>query len=209
VNPQSGLEAEWVRVQTHRYFLAFAARRGTPQHGGPAFAIWTTLDGRQPKAEVLGVQMTRDPEGKPLPVFGPIPEDLYNQITEESDDEKKGTKEETVIMRLELTASEFERTHKVFARWDKYVKTGSLPQGDPYLNVMEFLRRAVAPLNQCGEKLKLDTIRQTADGLLTKYRLRQQPLEFIREMRKGNEDLHVSDRFFPWGWRPMLQFPGQ
>lgn len=210
VNPESGQQAEWVKVQTHRYFLTFAARSGMPQQGGPVFAMWTTLDGRQPNVEVLGIQISRDPEGKALPVFGPIPDEVYNQITEESDeDKKKSRKGETALMRLELTASEFERTHKVFAIWDNEVKSRSLPQNDPYLNVMEFMRRAVEPLNQCGEKLKLDKVTRTAERLVTKDDLRLRPLEFIRAMRKKNEDLHVSDRFFPWGWRPVLQFSGQ
>jgi hypothetical protein len=201
----SAQKTRWVRERTHRYFLALAARSGTPQHGGPAFAMLTTLDGRQTKVEALGVQMTKDAESNILPVFGLIPAELYEQVAADSDERKKDGKDKNMMMRLELTAAEFERIHKVFEVWKKYVKTSALPHSDPYLNGMEFLRKAVEPLNRCGERLKLDKLNPSLDRPVTKENLREQPLEFIRAIRKNNEDLHVPDAFFPWGWRPMLQ----
>lgn len=210
VNPISGDKAEWVRVQTHRYFLTFAGRSGPPQ-GVATFAMLTILDGRQTKVEALGIQMTKAPDGKPLPVFGPISAELYDQLTDENQKgkkntkDKKSTKDETVIMRLELTAAEFDRTHKVFEIWDKYVKTQALPHNDPSLNVMEFLRRTAESLDRCDEKLKLHTLTgRERDEIVSNHNLSQQPLEYIRVTRKKNEELHVKDSEFPWGWRPGL-----
>ena len=90
------------------------------------------MDGRKTEIEALGIQLTKDDAGKTVPVFGPIPAELYDQIIEESEKEKKSKKEEIVIMRFELTEAEFETTHKIYQTWDKYVKTHKLPHADPY-----------------------------------------------------------------------------
>ena len=207
VNPESGQRADWVRVQTHRYFLTLAARRDSPQYGGPAFAMLTTLDGLEPKTEALGIQLSADPQAKSTPIFGAIPAELYTQITEENtEDKKRGSTDQTVTMRLELTVSEFEKTQRVFETWNKYIKTDSLPYRDPYQNALVFLMKTVEPINQCGERVRFEKSAPTAEiGALDKDNLRRQPLEFIIALRKKNEDLHIKDSFFPWRWRPMLQ----
>jgi hypothetical protein len=188
-NPGTRDRARWVRAQTHRYFLTFAAR------GGPAlsaFAMWTTLDGRGTKIEALGLRLEN--RGGAAPIFGPIPNRLYHEFENESD------KDSDVMLRLELTEAEFERSHKVFETWAEYARTAKLPHDDPYLNGMEFLKSAAENLNQCDEKLKLDT---TA-GAATKQNSHQQALEYIRVMRKKNKNLHITDGMFPADWRPML-----
>jgi hypothetical protein len=210
VNPVSGHQAEWVRMQTHRYFLTFAARTGTLQHDRSTFAMLTTLDGRQTKVEALGVQMTKAADGKALAVFGPIAAELYDQLTDENDRDKKSdkgkkSKDEIVLMRLELTAAEFKKTHSVFEVWEKYVKTQALPRDNPYQNVMEFLRRMAESLDRCDEKLKLQTPTQRErDEIVSKYDLPQHPVEYVRITRKKNGELHVRDAEFPWGWKPVL-----
>ena len=179
----------WVRAQTHRYFLTFAASDGPVQS---AFAMWTTLDGRATKIEAFGLRMeNRDGAA---PVFGPIPDRIYHEFEYENE------KDSRVMLRLELTEAEFERAHKVFETWAEFARTAKLPHDDPYLNGMEFLKSAAKSLNQCDEKLKLD---KTA-GAATMPNSHQQILEYIRMMRKKNESLHVTNGMFPEDWRPML-----
>ena len=206
----SGQQTRWVREQTRRYFLTFAARSATPQQGGPALAMWTVLDGREPRVEALGIQLMKDAAGKTAAVFGPVPVELYDQIREESEKEKKSKKDDNVILRFELTEGEFQTTHKVFETWDNYVKTKSLPDADPYLNAREFLRSAAEGLNQCGEKVRLRRPTQSErDEIASKYTPPQRPLEYIKTMKKKNDELHVNDAAFPWGWRPTVQLPAQ
>lgn len=201
----SGQQARWVRVQTHLYFLTFAARPGPLPQGGPAFVMWTVLDGRKTEVEALGIQLTRDDAGKTIPAFGPIPAELYNHLTDESDKDKKGVKEENVFMRLELTEAEFETTHKIYQTWDGYVKMGKLPYDNQYLNGMEFIRKSAESLNQCGEKLKLLSLTERErDEILSKHAIPQFLFEYIRVMRKKNDEIHINNRVFPWQWRPMI-----
>jgi hypothetical protein len=194
LDTESGSQLRWDRVQTRRYFLTFAARSGQAQPGGAAFAMWTKLDGRKTEVEALGVHLAKDGKGKTGPVFGPIPAQLYNEFAAESDQNSD------VMMRMELTEAEFERSYKVFEAWTEFARVAKLPHKDPYLNGMEFLKSAAENLNQCDEKLKL----HTTDGAAAARNPHQQTLEYIRMIRKKNDDLHVTDRDFPTDWRPTL-----
>jgi hypothetical protein len=194
LHAESGTQIRWDRVQTRRYFLTFAARSDTAQPDGAAFAMWTKLDGRKTEIEALGVHLAVDSKGKTGPVFGLIPAQLYNEFATESD------KKSDVMMRLEMTEAEFERSYKVFKTWEKYAQDRALPHRDPYLNGMEFLKSAAESLNQCDEKLKLHTI----DGVTAAQNPQQQTLEYVRMMKKKNDDLHIPDRDFPTDWRPMV-----
>jgi hypothetical protein len=208
LDPVSQQRTRWVREQTHRYFLTLAARAGPPPHGGPAFAMWTVMDGRNTEVEALGVRPNGDGAGQAAPAFGAIPASLYNRVIEDNEKEKKVAKDEIVIVRFELTEAEYETTHKAYETWDEYTKTQKLPEADPYLNAMGFLKEAVEGLNQCGEKIKLHKLTQRErDEIVSKYKPPQQPLEYIRSTRKSNDEMHVTDAMFPWVWRPLIQLP--
>ena len=209
VNPDSEQQTRWVRERTHRYFLTLAAGSGTGQQGGPAFAMWTTLGGREPSFEALGVRLATDQSGRTVPVFGLIPAEVYDNITEAIQKDKK-TKEEIVIVRLELTRAEFDRTHGIYQQWEQLVKTQELPDSDPYSNALEFLNTTVEGVNQCGEKSSLQKLTQRErDELVSRHIAPKRPLEYIRTFRKRNDDLNVSDATFPWFWRPSVQIPVQ
>ena len=210
LDPASDQLIRWERAQTHLYFLTFAARSGLAPPGGTALVMWTAMDGRKTEVEALGVQLTIDDQGKTLPFFGPIEAGNYNQLTEESDKEKKDKKYENVFIRVELTPAEFEITHAIYQAWDKYVTTHSLPNNDPYVNGLEFIKKVAGSLDLCGDKARLqDLTQRERDELVSKNNLPQRPLEYIKAMRKKNDELHVSNKVFPWGWRPILQLQGQ
>jgi hypothetical protein len=219
VNPttHAGL-TRWVRAKTNRYFLTFAARSvkvtgysddnsvnihpkdGRPSqtiYGGPSFAIWTKMDGRRTEVETLGLYLLTDGSGQVVPTMGNIPASLHKEFLNES------RKESDVMMRIELTEAEYVRTHKVFKSWNKRVQDKTLLYDDPYLNAMEFLRRTAESLNQCGQKVNLHKLTWlTSDKIVTQYNIPQHPLEYIRDMRKKNDQLHVTDERFPTDWRP-------
>ena len=206
----SGAQTRWVREQTHRYFLTFAARRGSTSQANAALAIWTSMDGRETKTEALGIQMTRDAAGKVAPAFGPIASEIYDRIIEESERDKKNLKgEESLIARFELNEGEFETTHETYLKWDKNVSAHKLPHPDPYLNAVEFFSRAVEGLRPCGDKVKINKLtRLELEEIIAKLNPPQQPFEYISLMRKKNEVQHVTNSMYPWVWRPLIQQPG-
>jgi hypothetical protein len=127
LNTEEVIRLCWYRVQTRRYILTFAARSGPAQPDGAAFAMWTKLDGRKTEIEALGAYLAKNVKGKTGPVFGPIPAQLYNEFTTESE------KKSDVMMRMELTEAEFERSYKVFEAWAEFARVAKLPHKDPYL----------------------------------------------------------------------------
>jgi hypothetical protein len=171
------------------------------------------MDGRDTTAEALGLQLIAGPDGKFTPVFGQIPSELYDQLLREGEQDNKRkkeepvSKEETVLIRFELTAREFEKTHNVFEAWDKLVQDRSLPAGGPYVNAFDFIKKAADSIDPCDEKLKLQKLDGSiTDQIVAKHNPTQRPLEYVKLMRKKNNELH---KLFPWGWRPILQLPGQ
>lgn len=209
-DPASGQQMQWVREQTHRYFLSFAAHPDPAQSGGPAFAMWTVMDGRKTDREALGVQLIKDPAGKAQPVFGPLPADFCDRIVEQCDQDAKRKKEAGSFLRVELSAAEFEITRQLYESWSRQVQTQTLPYSDAYLNGLEFLRRLAESLSPCGEKVKpLKLSQRERDELIAKHTLPQYTLEYIRALRKQNNDLHINDVVFPWQWRPMIHIPEQ
>jgi len=193
----TGVQTRWVRARTNRYFITFAARAGTLQDGGPALAMWTRMDGHKTRTETLGLNIVKDAAGRAVPVLDVMPASIADEFSRET------RKDSDVMMRLELTEAEFERTHKVFRTWSKRVQDKTLLYDDPYLNAMEFLRRAAEALNQCGDRVRLHKLTWSQfDQVVSKHNLPQHPIEYIRIMRVNNEKLHVTDAMFPKGWRP-------
>ena len=195
-DPKTQAQTRWFRAQTHRRFLTFAARSGQRYGAGSAIAMWTTLDGRETKIESLGLRLTKENGGDSVPAFGLIPFELYHEFEDES------YKESDAMMRFELNEAEFWRTYKVFETWNEYARTATLPHENPYLNGMEFLKRAAESLNQCDEKVKLPIIANPMDG----QNPHQHLLEYINVMRKNNKDLHITNGMFPSDWFP-IQLP--
>jgi hypothetical protein len=194
----NGQKSRWDRIQTHRYFLTFAARSVSAQQGGPAFAMVTTLDGRREKVEAIGVEQTKDETGKVTSEFRLISDKLYEQFKWESD------KESDVMMRVEVSRTEYERIHELFDTWTKLIKDKKLLHDDPYMNVMDFLPKVVERLNVCGEKIKPpQTDKPAANETVSKQILPLLPLEYIRAMRKKNDARHIMNSMFPTGWTPM------
>jgi hypothetical protein len=218
IHPVDGRRTRWVRAQTNRYFLTFAARstaltgysddisqdidprRGRPTgtiYGGPAFAMWTKLDGRKTEVQTLGVNLITEGAGRQIAEVGPVPAELQKQF------ERESGKDTDVMIRLELSEAEYERTQKVYRTWEKRVREKTLLYDDPYLNAMEFLRRTAESLNLCGERVKLHKVTWLEnDKLITKFHVSQHPLEYVRDIRLKNDKLHVTDERFPANWRP-------
>jgi hypothetical protein len=206
----SAQKTRWLKEQTHRYFLTFIARNNALAQDRLVYAMWTVLDGRNTKIEALGIQPLKDDTGKTIAVFGPIPAEIFERITEENEKDKKDRKEETVMMRFELTRTEFTTTHQLYELWEQRVKTQKLPYGNPYQNNLEFLSGAVNGLNPCGAKEKLyKPTQRERDEIVAGQNLPEQALAYVKSLRHKNAELHIDDSMFPWGWRPFLQLPSQ
>jgi len=170
--------------------------------------MWTVMDGRENKTEALGIQITRDDAGRSVAAFREISAEIYERIIEDSEKDRKGGKdEENIIVRFELTESDFDTSHGIYQIWEKYVATRKLPYADPYQNGLEFLSKATEGLRQCGDKVKLNRPTRLEREEIARLNPPQQMIEYIRMTRKQNGELHVSNSMFPWVWRPLIQQP--
>lgn len=168
----AGDQSLWSRVQTHRYFLTFAAREHVA-----TFVMWTTLDGKKATHEALGATKQGGAAR-----FGRVPQELMQAFARES------KRADETIMRIELSEAEYLRTHQVFEAWDSLVSRDVLAANDPDSQALGLLDAAVQSVNRCGVKLRT---RQAASSA-----------ELVRAIRQINDRRHVPDKLFPFRWKP-------
>lgn len=208
-HPVTGAKTPWVREQTHRYFLSLAARQKKDSPQIEAVAMWTVLDGRKTTVYALGVERLADADDRqaadkeptgsaatPPPLFAPVSARLTDELVME--DEEDGE----FMMRLELNAAEFERSHAIFAAWEKQVTEKTLPFADAYQNSLEFMHAVAESLNHCEKRLHLPKPQKAAADQ-PPASFSQQVLAFIKALRKLNDETHVNNVMYPLGWRPQ------
>ena len=103
---QKGCESDG---EPHRYFLVLAGRKGTfYDNSGPAFPMLIKLDGERTQVEAVGIYSI---QGKRM--LGTVPEESYREFI------KEPSAATDVMLRLEITSSQYERGLKVLRTWEK------------------------------------------------------------------------------------------
>jgi hypothetical protein len=176
---EAGEQSLWSRLQTHRYFLTFAA-----QDNVATFVMWTTLDGKKPAYEALGATK----QGTAAR-FGRVPDELLQAFAHES------KRTDQAMMRIELSEAEYRRTHQVFEAWSAVLGRDALATDDPENQTLGLLDAALQSVNRCGLKLR------TAEDGATATAARR-PGELVRTIRRINDRRHVPDKLFPFRWKP-------
>ena len=171
---EAGDQSTWSRVQTHRYFLTFAAR-----DAAATFVMWTKLDGQKATYEALGATK----EGSAAR-FGRVPEELMHAFARES------KRADETMMRIELSEADYRRTHQVFEAWDAVPSRDVLTKDDLERQTLGLLDAALQSANRCGVKLR------------TTETPPRHPDELVRAIRKLNDRRHVPDKLFPFRWKP-------
>ena len=182
---QKGCESDG---EPHRYFLVLAGRKGTfYDNSGPAFPMLIKLDGERTQVEAVGIYSI---QGKRM--FGTVPEESYREFM------KEPSAASDVMLRLEITSSQYERGLNVLRTWERRVKEDALLYSKAAMNHLLLLKQFTESLNQCGEKeikvYKLDW--SVEDRLSDEIPPSQVPFLFFKEMKRLNESLHVRDDKF-------------
>jgi len=186
----NGTQVVWSRIPTHRYFLTFAARRGTDTGEAAAFVMWTTLDGQKPEYTALGAVSE---SGGANVRFGSIPSQLAKEFATQGDAARD------VMMRLELSEAEYLRTQAVY-RTSVGARSGlQQSQETPNGRAMKLIEQTVESLNRCGMRIQPAQALAVANGVDVGLRL---PLELVRTIRKTNDRRHLPDKAFPFSWKP-------
>ena len=135
----------WVRVDTNRYFMVLAGRTGTfYDDSGPTFPMMIKTGGKQTEIDAVGIYAADNNS-----VFGAIPAETYNEFLKEP---RKNT---DLMLRLEITAAQYERGVKIVRSWVRRARNNELLYTDIRMNNILLAKQVTESLNECGEKFKL------------------------------------------------------
>ena len=169
-----GAQAVWQRVQTHRYFLTFAARNAVTAESA-AFVMWTTLDGQRTEIDALGTVQQGG-----VARFGKIPFELARSFVTQGDPARN------VMLRIELSEAEYRRTRAV--QRARVAAANRAPKPDPDTQTAQLIEAVIGSLNSCAPRIRHSGI--------------QRPVELVRMIRQENDRRHVPDKAFPARWKP-------
>jgi hypothetical protein len=188
----------WVRVDTNRYFLVLAGRVGTFYDGsGPTFPMLIKMDGQKTQIDAVGTYNVRGYWG-----FGSIPAETYNEFM------KEPRKDSEIMLRLEITAAQYERGLKIVKTWVRRAVNNDLLYPDITMDNILVAKEVTESLNQCGEKFKLYKLDWSLEDHISNSPLDSPPLGripfmYFKELKRLNESLHVSDEKFREAAHPM------
>ncbi|MGA9769782.1 MAG: hypothetical protein WBV94_12130 [Blastocatellia bacterium] len=192
--------SRWVRVDSNRYFLVLAGRIGTFYDGsGPTFPMLIKMDGEKTQIDAVG---TYDVRG--YWAFGLIPAETYKEFM------KEPRKDSEVMLRLEITAAQYERGLKIVKSWVRRAQNNELLYPDLTMDNILVAKQVTESLNQCGEKFKLYKLDwsmedRISNSLLDSPPISRIPFMYFRELKRLNESLHVPDEKFHEAGHPMQQ----
>ncbi len=204
VSKPGSAPTRWVRVDSNRYFLVLAGRIGTFYDGsGPTFPMMIKMDGQQTQIDAVG---TYDVRG--YWAFGTIPAETYKEFM------KEPRKDSDVMLRLEITAAQYERGLKIVKTWERRAQNNELLYPDLTMDNILVAKQVTESLNQCGEKFKLYKLDWSmedhiSNSLLDSPPLSRIPFMYFRELRRLNESLHVPDEKFHEAGHPTQQHRGR
>ncbi|HEU4386913.1 MAG TPA: hypothetical protein VFV34_03885 [Blastocatellia bacterium] len=186
-------EGRWTRVDTNRYFMVLAGRRGIfYDSSGPTFPMMIKTDGRQTQIDAVGIYGTGGYWS-----FGPVPAETYNYFMKEpprSDSE--------VMLRLEITGVQYQRALNIVRTWARRVREGDLLYPDLPMDNILLVKQVTESLNQCGERVKLYKLDWSLEDRISSSSPRDDnpisrtPFMYFQELRRLNESIHVGDEKF-------------
>lgn len=189
----------WVRVDPYRYFIVLAGRTGTfYDRSGPAFPMLIKMDGAKPQVDAVGIYSVKGAAS-----FGTVPAEAYNEFMKEPGNASD------VMLRLEITGTQYERGLKILRTWERRVREGALLYPDLSMDNILLAKQVTESLNQCGEKIKLYNLDWgIQDKISDNTKPTHIPFLYFKELRRLNESLHVGDeKFHEHG--PRAQQAGQ
>lgn len=195
----------WFRVDPYRYFIVLAGRIGTFYDGsGPTFPMLIKTDGQRNQIDAVG---TYDVRG--YWAFGPIPPETYVEFM------KDPRKDTDVMLRLEITAAQYERGLKVVKTWERRARNNELLYPDLTMDNILLAKQVTESLNQCGEKFKLYKLDWSMEDRISTSSPRDDnpisriPFLYFKELKRLNQSLHVPDDAFYRQGHPMQKQAGR
>jgi hypothetical protein len=184
--PGSGA-MRWVREGSHRYFLVLAGRSGTfYDHSGPTFPMLIKTGGKQPQIDAVGIYSSGG-QG----AFGNIPAETCNEFMKEPHNSSD------VMLRLEMSEAEYERSLHIVRTWERRTREGALLYPNIYLDNIVLVKQVTESLNHCSQKIKLYNLDWGLHDTISEHNIPSlTPFLYFKELRRLNESLHIRDQKF-------------
>jgi hypothetical protein len=197
--PGSG-SIHWIKVDTNRYFIILAGRKGTfYDRSGPAFPMLIKMDNDKTQVDAVGIYSIRGTAN-----FGTIPADTRQEFMKESGNTSD------VMLRLEISAAQYERGLQILRTWERRVREGTLLYPDISMDNILLAKQVTESLNQCTEKIKLYNLDWgVEDKISDNTKPTHIPFLYFQELRRLNQSLHVRDEQFPHPGHLMQKPMGQ
>lgn len=190
----------WVRVDPNRYFMVLAGRSGAfYDSSGPTFPMLIKTDGQKTEVAAVGIYSAHG-----VRAFGLIPAETYNEFM------KEPRKDSDVMLRLEITGAQYERSLKIVRTWERRVRQNELLYPDPNMDNILLVKQVAESLNQCGDNVKMYYLDWSWEDRISDKNLPSRaPFLFFKELRRLNESLHVTDEKFQGSASPAQHRAGR
>lgn len=141
--------------------------------------------------------------------FGTIPPGTYSEFMRDA------RKDSDVMLRLEITAAQYERGLKIVKTWERRARNNELLYPDLTMDNILVAKEVTESLNQCGEKFKLYKLDWSMEDYISTSSPRDDnpisriPFLYFKELKRLNQSLHVADEKFYGQGHPMQKQAGR
>lgn len=177
-----------VAAQTDRHFIVLAGRSGVfYDDSGPAFAMAIKVAAGRAQIDAVGIY-----DAGRVPAFGAVPASTYAEFMKEPRHSSE------VMLRLEVTPAQYERSLKILRTWDRRAREGTLLYPDVSMDNILLVKQITEDLNRDGETLALYRLDWGLDDTISENnRPPNIPFLYFKELRRLNESRHVRDAAMP------------
>jgi hypothetical protein len=188
-------EASGAPSSTTRHFLVLAASQGVFFDGsGPSFVMLMKMNAATDEADIGAVGVYADERRRA--VFGAVPGRTYAAFLRDP-----GKQSASVMLRLEINETQYERVLDILKAWDRRAREGQLLyRQDVFMDNILLVKQATETLNQCRRAVDLYQLDWgTEDRISDEHARSLVPFLVFAEMKRRNAALHVPDSKMPAG----------
>jgi hypothetical protein len=182
---------ELAQSRGERHFVVFAGRPEVFfEHSGPAFVMLMQTGRDAAEIGAFGIHA----DGRGQPAFGPVPASEYERFLRDD------AAASEVMLRVEVTAAQYQRVLGILRNWDRRVREHALLYPDVAMDNILLVKQATEELNRCESMLVPYRLDWGLDDDISEHNTALRiPLEYFRALRQLNASRHVPDSAMPAG----------
>ncbi len=178
------------RSDTQQYYMILAGQTDVfYDRSGPTFVMLQRTAADETDAGAFGIYGG----AHQLRVFGPVPASVYERLVSEAREPSASTSS-TIVLRVAITESQYERALQVLQTWERRVRENALLYPEIAMDNILLVKQATEELNRCSQTLvpyELDW--GLEDGISERNVASRIPYEYFRKLAQLNVARHVPD----------------